>query len=257
MTPVGPPSCSRPWPPLPCRASPPTWPPVFQALHQWLDGWKGNWRPGDGHEPPGLRPVADPIPDGWRCTFYPTGREHSLTSRAGSAWEKTAALAVQRAGRARPFGTGMERERLKTGTGPRYHLHIAPCSSGRCRLAFRVRANRSSPRCSTTPSIATMKGYSFDLDNCRNAAELYRPDTEALRAKVGGGRGDDRVVGRHVLPQVWPGTLELQWPARGYPFMQGVPDPTGGLKRALGINVRPSSSGGGTRVACCAWSYSG
>ena len=36
-------------------------------------------------------------PDGWRCTFYTTGREHSLTSRTGSAWEKTAALAVQRA----------------------------------------------------------------------------------------------------------------------------------------------------------------
>jgi hypothetical protein len=32
-------------------------------------------------------------PDGWRCTFYTTGREHSLTSRTGSAWEPTAALA--------------------------------------------------------------------------------------------------------------------------------------------------------------------
>ena len=34
-------------------------------------------------------------PDG--CTFFVTGKEHSLMSRTGSAWEKTAALAVQRA----------------------------------------------------------------------------------------------------------------------------------------------------------------
>ena len=36
-------------------------------------------------------------PDGWRCTSFVTGKEHSLMSRTGSAWEKTAALAVQRA----------------------------------------------------------------------------------------------------------------------------------------------------------------
>jgi hypothetical protein len=35
--------------------------------------------------------------EGWRCTFYTTGREHSLTSTTGSAWEKTPWLAVQRA----------------------------------------------------------------------------------------------------------------------------------------------------------------
>jgi hypothetical protein len=36
-------------------------------------------------------------PDAWRCTFFTTGREHSLTSTTGSAWEKTPWLAVQRA----------------------------------------------------------------------------------------------------------------------------------------------------------------
>ena len=36
-------------------------------------------------------------PEAWRCTFFTTGREHSLTSTTGSAWEKTPWLAVQRA----------------------------------------------------------------------------------------------------------------------------------------------------------------
>jgi ABC transporter substrate binding protein len=35
--------------------------------------------------------------EGWRCIFYTTGKEHSLTSTTGSAWEKTPWLAVQRA----------------------------------------------------------------------------------------------------------------------------------------------------------------
>jgi hypothetical protein len=83
--------------------------PMFQALHQWLGGRKGIGDLVAGMELPGLRPVADPeYPDGWRCTFYPTGREHSVTSRTGSAWEKTAALAVQRAA-ARALDNNMSR----------------------------------------------------------------------------------------------------------------------------------------------------
>jgi hypothetical protein len=35
--------------------------------------------------------------EGWRCTFFTTGKEHSLTSTTGSAWEPTPWLAVQRA----------------------------------------------------------------------------------------------------------------------------------------------------------------
>ena len=70
---------------------------VFQALHQWLDGWKGI-----GDIVVGMNRQAFDLdlvqyPTGWRCTFFTTGREHSLTSRTGTAWEKTAALAVQRA----------------------------------------------------------------------------------------------------------------------------------------------------------------
>jgi hypothetical protein len=50
--------------------------------------------------------------EGWRCTFYETGREHSLTSTTGSAWEKTPWLAVQRAAARALDKTDVERVRL-------------------------------------------------------------------------------------------------------------------------------------------------
>ena len=71
--------------------------PVFQSLHQWLGGWKGIGDLVTGMSRQGYDLSLTQYPDGWKCTFYTTGREHSLTSRTGSAWEKTAALAVQRA----------------------------------------------------------------------------------------------------------------------------------------------------------------
>ena len=71
--------------------------PVFQGLHRWLDSWRGIGDVVTGMSRQGYDLSLTQYPDGWRCTFYTTGREHSLTSRTGSAWEKTAALAVQRA----------------------------------------------------------------------------------------------------------------------------------------------------------------
>jgi hypothetical protein len=72
--------------------------PAFKALHQWLDGWKGIGDLAAGMHRQGfdlyLAQYAD---EGWRCTFFVTGRGHSLTSTTGSAWEKTPWLAVQRA----------------------------------------------------------------------------------------------------------------------------------------------------------------
>jgi len=71
--------------------------PMFGALHPWLDGWKGIGDLVTGMSRQGYDLSLTQYPDGWRCTFYTTGGEHSLTSSPGSAWEKTAALAVQRA----------------------------------------------------------------------------------------------------------------------------------------------------------------
>ena len=41
--------------------------------------------------------LAQYADEGWRCTFYTTGKEHSLTATTGTAWEPTPWLAVQRA----------------------------------------------------------------------------------------------------------------------------------------------------------------
>jgi hypothetical protein len=71
--------------------------PAFQALHRWLDSWRGIGDMVTGMTRQGFDLELHQYPDGWRCTFFTTGREHSLTAWTGSAWEKTAALAVQRA----------------------------------------------------------------------------------------------------------------------------------------------------------------
>lgn len=69
----------------------------FRALRSWLNSWKGI-----GDIEAGMRRqgydlyLARYAEDGWRCTFFTTGREHSLTSTTGSAWEQTPWLAVQR-----------------------------------------------------------------------------------------------------------------------------------------------------------------
>lgn len=70
---------------------------AFRALHGWLGSWRGIGDIVTGMNRQGYDLALTQYPDGWRCTFHTTGREHSLTSRTGSAWEKTAALAVQQA----------------------------------------------------------------------------------------------------------------------------------------------------------------
>jgi hypothetical protein len=71
--------------------------PVFQRLHRWLDSWRGIGDVVTGMNRQGYDLELIQYPDAWRCTFFTTGREHSLTSTTGSAWEPTAWLAVQRA----------------------------------------------------------------------------------------------------------------------------------------------------------------
>ena len=71
--------------------------PVFQGLHRWLDSWRGIGDLVTGMNRQAYDLDLTQYPGGWRCTFFVTGREHSLTAWTGSAWEKTAALAVQRA----------------------------------------------------------------------------------------------------------------------------------------------------------------
>jgi hypothetical protein len=71
--------------------------PAFQALHRWLDSWRGIGDVVAGMNRQAYDLELTQYPEAWRCTFFTTGREHSLTSTTGSAWEKTPWLAVQRA----------------------------------------------------------------------------------------------------------------------------------------------------------------
>jgi hypothetical protein len=71
-------------------------PPETEPLRRWL----GNWT-GVGHVVTGMirqEYDLDPLRHdgrGWRAVFFESGTEHSLTSRAGTAWEPTPWRAVQ------------------------------------------------------------------------------------------------------------------------------------------------------------------
>jgi len=77
-------------------AQPETTPPALLALHRWLDLWIGIGLIERGMARQGydlsLTRYAN---EGWRATFYVTGREHSATAATGSAWEPTPWRAVQ------------------------------------------------------------------------------------------------------------------------------------------------------------------
>jgi hypothetical protein len=73
--------------------------PGVRALRGWLDSWHGIGDLERGLHRQGFDlQLARYAEDGWRCTFFTTGKEHSLTSTTGSAWEKTS-LARRPAGR--------------------------------------------------------------------------------------------------------------------------------------------------------------
>src|SRR5262245_48567021 len=80
------------------EVAPEPMPPALFALHRWLDSWVGIGLIEQGMYRPGydlsLTRYAN---EGWRATFYVSGREHSPTSATGSAWERTPWTAVQRA----------------------------------------------------------------------------------------------------------------------------------------------------------------
>jgi hypothetical protein len=72
--------------------------PVLDVLHEWLDSW-----PGIGVIERGMARQGYDLQltryanEGWRATFFLTGREHSMTQATGSAWESTPWRAVQEA----------------------------------------------------------------------------------------------------------------------------------------------------------------
>src|SRR5262245_17689733 len=78
------------------RLEGPSMPPALVALHHWLDSWPGIGTIERGMARQGYDlALTRYASEGWRATFYVTGREHSATSAAGSAWEPTPLRAVQ------------------------------------------------------------------------------------------------------------------------------------------------------------------
>ncbi len=74
--------------------------PVVRALHDWVDTWRGigDLEAGMARQGYDLQ-LARYADEGWRATFYITGREHSPHGATGSAWERTPWRAVQVAAR--------------------------------------------------------------------------------------------------------------------------------------------------------------
>jgi len=71
-------------------------PPVLLQCRRWLDRWTGVGLVAAGMARQGFDLQLTRFGnEGWRATFYPAGRAHSVV--AGSAWEPTPWQAVRRA----------------------------------------------------------------------------------------------------------------------------------------------------------------
>jgi hypothetical protein len=71
-------------------------PAVVQALHHWLDTWRGIGDVAVGMARQGFDLQLTRYDEqGWRATFYTSGMEHSPTSATGTAWEPTPWRAVR------------------------------------------------------------------------------------------------------------------------------------------------------------------
>src|SRR5678815_1784311 len=70
--------------------------PELALVHRWLDGWRGVGQIAEGMHRAGWDLQLTEYGDGhWRATFYVTGQAHSIV--AGTAWEPSAWMALQRA----------------------------------------------------------------------------------------------------------------------------------------------------------------
>ena len=63
--------------------------PILDVLHEWLDSWSGIGVIERGMARQGDLQLTRYANEGWRATFFLTGREHSMTQATGSAWEPT------------------------------------------------------------------------------------------------------------------------------------------------------------------------
>jgi hypothetical protein len=73
-------------------------PELVRLLRGGLDGWPGIGRIVVGMTRQGFDlQLTQYDQEGWRATFFPEGRTHSMTQAVGSGYERTPAQAVQAA----------------------------------------------------------------------------------------------------------------------------------------------------------------
>jgi hypothetical protein len=73
-------------------------PEMARLLRAWLDGWDGMGRIVVGMTRQGYDlQLTQYDREGWRATFFPEGRTHSMTQAVGTAYEGTPAAAVRAA----------------------------------------------------------------------------------------------------------------------------------------------------------------
>jgi hypothetical protein len=78
------------------RSPPGQEPGIVLILRRWLDSWTGIGLVVTGMARQNFDLQLTRYGDeGWRATFYPAGRAHSVTAAVGSAWERTPWEAVQ------------------------------------------------------------------------------------------------------------------------------------------------------------------
>jgi hypothetical protein len=71
-------------------------PALIPTLRSWLSGWPGIGRIAVGMARQGFDlQLTRYDGEGWRATFFPEGRAHSVASVVGSAWEREPWTAVQ------------------------------------------------------------------------------------------------------------------------------------------------------------------
>jgi hypothetical protein len=69
--------------------------PAVTVRSSFLGGWLGIGRIIVGMARQSYNLQFTRYRKGWRATFYPAGRRHSVTSAVGSAWEREPSIAVQ------------------------------------------------------------------------------------------------------------------------------------------------------------------
>ena len=193
--------------------------PVATSPGSFLGGWLGIGRIVVGMARQGydlqLTRYGD---EGWRATFYPAGRGHSVTSAVGSAWEREPWKAVQQAARSilrraeevRRRAAGGSRSLRRAGT--RHMGPVSPAACGRRPARAPVhRASPAGPRGAPPSSPGRTRRFGAGPPGSCRCAAARGPRLRACPS-LGDGAWAIEQSGQERAPKRFPkGVLELPW----------------------------------------------